>query len=100
MLHVKLIGNVAVFISAALYLIDVYGALSGASAMAAIGIVRYLLGAAFPLFTVQMYDALGIKWATALLAFICVLMLPIPLIFYRFGSAIRRRSRYSEHLSR
>ena len=93
-------GNVTVFISAALYLIDVYGALSGASAMAAIGILRYLLGAAFPLFTVQMYDRLGIKWATALLGFICVVMLPIPLVFYKFGPAIRRRSNYSEYSSR
>lgn len=90
-------GNVTVFISAALYLIDVYGPLSGASAMAAIGILRYTLGAAFPLFTVQMYEELGIKWATGLLAFVCVAMLPIPLVFYRYGPAIRRRSRYSTY---
>ena len=39
--------------SAALYLIDTYGALNGASAMAANGLVRYMAGAAFPLFTIQ-----------------------------------------------
>ena len=32
---------------------DVYGSLTGASAVAANGLVRYTLGAAFPLFTVQ-----------------------------------------------
>jgi len=32
---------------------DVYGALNGASAIAANGILRYTLGAVFPLFTVQ-----------------------------------------------
>jgi hypothetical protein len=39
--------------SAALYLVDVYGPLNGASAMAANGISRYTFGAVFPLFTVQ-----------------------------------------------
>lgn len=32
---------------------DVYGALNGASTLAANGIFRYTLGAVFPLFTVQ-----------------------------------------------
>ena len=46
-------GNICIFISAVLYLIDVYGPLNGASALAANGIVRYIAGAGFPLFTVQ-----------------------------------------------
>lgn len=40
-------------ISTILYLIDVYGPLNGASAMAANGLLRYILGAVFPLFTLQ-----------------------------------------------
>jgi len=46
-------GNLSVFTAAALYLVDVYGHMNGASAMAANGLARYVLGAAFPLFTVQ-----------------------------------------------
>ena len=46
-------GNICVFCAAALYLLDVYGPLNGASALAANGLVRYVAGAAFPLFTVQ-----------------------------------------------
>ena len=46
-------GNLAVFTSSALYQVDVYGPLNGASAMAGNGLVRYIAGAAFPLFTVQ-----------------------------------------------
>lgn len=38
-------GNLLVFVSAALYLIDVYGPMNGASAMAANGLARYGLGA-------------------------------------------------------
>ena len=54
-------GNICIFISAVLYLIDVYGPLNGASALAANGIVRYIAGAVFPLFTVQ--SKLGIPTA-------------------------------------
>ncbi|KAI6861390.1 putative MFS polyamine transporter [Hortaea werneckii] len=87
-------GNLCVFVSAATYLIDVYGALNGASAMAANGLARYTLGAVFPLFTFQMYRHLGIAWATSLLGFVSVAMLPIPWVFYRFGPGIRGRSGY------
>jgi len=48
------IGNFLVFCACVLYLVDTYGALYGASAAAANGLLRYALGAVFPLFTVQM----------------------------------------------
>ena len=38
-------GNLCIFVAAATYLIDVYGPLNGASAMAANGLARYTLGA-------------------------------------------------------
>lgn len=77
-----------------MYFIDVYGPLNGASAMAANGVARYGMGAAFPLFTFQMYQRLGVAWATSLLAFISVAMLPIPWLFFKFGERIRAKSRY------
>ena len=40
------------------------------------------------------YSKLGIGWATSLLGFLSVLMLPIPWVFYKWGPAIRARSRY------
>ena len=46
-------GNLCIFSAAALYLVDVYGPLNGASALAANGLMRYLSSAAFPLFTTQ-----------------------------------------------
>ncbi|SMQ45569.1 unnamed protein product [Zymoseptoria tritici ST99CH_1A5] len=89
------LGNLSLFISAALYTIDVYGPLNGASAMAANGLLRYVLGGCFPLFTFQMYQNLTIKWATSMLGFICVAMMPIPFIFFKYGPVIRTRSRYA-----
>ncbi|KAG9185568.1 hypothetical protein G6011_06899 [Alternaria panax] len=91
-------GNICVFTSSALYLADVYGAMNGASAIAANGIARYMLGAVFPLFTVQMYDALGIGWATSLLGFLSLGMVPIPFLFFKYGPTIRAKSAYPNQI--
>ncbi|KAH8696794.1 MFS multidrug transporter-like protein [Phaeosphaeriaceae sp. PMI808] len=87
-------GNSTIFISATAYLLDTYQALYGASAMAANALVRYTLGAALPLFTLQMYKGLGIDWATSLLGFISVVCIPIPWVLFLYGPAIRSRSSY------
>ncbi|KAF1849023.1 MFS general substrate transporter [Cucurbitaria berberidis CBS 394.84] len=87
-------GNLCLFTSAVLYLVDVYGPLNGSSAMAANGVSRYGLGAVFPLFTFQMYETLGIGWATSLLGFLSLVMIPIPYLFFKRGTAIRARSKY------
>lgn len=85
-------GCLSIFLSTMLYLVDVYQSANGASAVAANGILRYGFGAAFPLFTVQMYEALGIHWAGSLFAFVSVLLMPVPWIFYFKGKALRARS--------
>lgn len=77
-----------------MYLVDTYQAMTGASAVAANGLLRYTLGAVFPLFTLQMYERLGIGWATSLLAFITVALMPIPWVLFKFGHSIRGRSQY------
>jgi hypothetical protein len=51
--------------------------------------------AAFPLFGIQMYDKLGYQWASTLLAFLTVAMLPFPYIFFRYGKKIRGKSRFA-----
>jgi hypothetical protein len=89
------IGNMLVFCSCVLYTIDTYGSLAGASAAAANGMMRYVLGAVFPLFTIQMYGRLGIGWATSLLGFVTIALLPIPWVLYKFGPRIRARSEYA-----
>jgi hypothetical protein len=89
------IGNLLVFCSCVLYTIDTYGSLAGASATAANGMLRYILGGAFPLFTIQMYKALGVGWATSLLGFVTVALLPIPWVLHKFGPRIRARSAYA-----
>ncbi|OAP65326.1 hypothetical protein AYL99_01298 [Fonsecaea erecta] len=89
------IGNMLVFCSCVLYLIDTYGPLTGASAAAANGFLRYVIGAVFPLFTVQMYRGMGVAWATSLFGFVTVALLPIPWVLYKYGPRIRQRSTYT-----
>lgn len=55
---------------------------------------RYMLSAVFPLFALQMYEALGVGWATTLLGCVTLAMAPIPWCFWIYGERIRRRSRY------
>lgn len=76
------------------YIIDVYLMLAN-SAIAGNTFVRSLSGAGFPLFAVQMYNRLGVAWATTLLAFLCLAMVPIPVLFYLYGRKIRALSKFS-----
>ncbi|PYH88137.1 MFS multidrug transporter [Aspergillus ellipticus CBS 707.79] len=72
------------------YIIDSYQKYA-ASALAAKVFLRSGGGAAFPLFITQMYDRLGLQWASWLLAFIGVGMVFIPYTFYVFGARLRAR---------
>ena len=76
------------------YLIDTYGALYGASAIAANTLLRYSVGAAFPIFIVQMYEKLGIAWASSLIGFVGVALLPIPWALYKWGPFLRSKSSF------
>lgn len=89
-------GNICVFNCGCLYLIDTYGALLGASALAANGLARYLLAAAFPLFVRQMFEHLGIGWASSLLGFIAATLFPIPFVLFKYGPKLRARSMRDE----
>ena len=87
-------GMVLVFLSGMNYLIDSY-TIYAASVLAANSVLRSLFGAAFPLFTNQMYSRLGIHWASSIPAFLALACLPAPFIFYRYGEAIRMKCKYS-----
>jgi hypothetical protein len=87
-------GMVLVFLSAVNYLIDSY-TIYAASVLAANSVLRSLFGAAFPLFTNQMYSRLGIHWASSIPAFLALACLPAPFFFYKYGQAIRMKCKYS-----
>jgi len=88
--------NLMIYAPANLYMIDSYGPLYGASAAGAAMISRYTFSAAFPLFALQLYEGLGVGWATSILGFIGLLMAPVPFLFFRYGEWIRSRSKYEK----
>ncbi|TEA19009.1 Polyamine transporter 4 [Colletotrichum sidae] len=88
------IGAFSLFLSIITYMVDFYGVKAAASALAANGIIRYILGAVFPLFTIQMYENLGVHWAGSLFAFFSLPLLPIPWLLLRYGPALRNRSKF------
>ncbi|KAF6808386.1 MFS polyamine transporter [Colletotrichum plurivorum] len=87
-------GAFSLFLSVITYMVDFYGANAAASALAANGILRYILGAVFPLFTIQMYERLGVHWAGSVFAFLSLPLLPIPWLLLKYGSTLRKKSRF------
>ncbi|KAA1477951.1 MFS polyamine transporter [Dentipellis sp. KUC8613] len=83
-----------IFISFLTYLVDVY-LMYAASAFAANTFVRSMVGAAFPLFTVQMFENMGINWAATLIGLIGLVLAPLPFLFYRYGARIRMNSKFA-----
>jgi len=86
-----------IYISFLTYLVDTY-LMYAASALAINTICRSACGAAFSLFTRQMYIGMGTQWAGTLLALVCLLLAPSPLIFYKYGARIRSSSHYAPGL--
>lgn len=80
------------------YLVDVYSQYA-ASANAANVFLRSMFGGVFPLFTRQMYDALGVGWGSSLVGFMACVMLPMPYLFYIFGKTIRQYDPFKDKIT-
>ncbi|KAI0205107.1 major facilitator superfamily domain-containing protein [Astrocystis sublimbata] len=74
------------------YLVDSYPMYS-ASAIAANVIFRSIVGALLPLAGPPLYDSLGLGWGNSLLGFICIAMIPLPIVFCKFGARLRKAER-------
>ncbi|KAK9460688.1 major facilitator superfamily domain-containing protein [Lipomyces oligophaga] len=87
------IGLMFLLTSIFTYLVESYK-LYAASVLAANNFMRSSFAAAFPLFGIQMYNKLTYPWASALLGFILVGMIPAPFLFFKYGKVLRGRSRF------
>lgn len=86
-------GILLILVNGLNYIVDVYKA-NANSAIAANTVVRALFGAVFPLFAESMYARLGVPWATSLLGFLTLSMLPVPVLFWWYGATVRKWSRF------
>ncbi|BGP52600.1 hypothetical protein JCM8202v2_000156 [Rhodotorula sphaerocarpa] len=82
------------FQSVFLYLVDAFRPVA-ASAMAANSAMRSSFAAAFPLFTIQMFHALGTQYAIMLIAFLTLAMVPWPFLFFKNGHKYRKGSKFA-----
>ncbi|VUC24182.1 unnamed protein product [Clonostachys rosea] len=87
-------GNVLITLGCFNYLVDSY-LIYTSSCMAGSSLLRSVLGAAFPLFTANMYHRLGSNWASSIPAFLALACAPLPFIFMKYGLSIRKRCKYS-----
>ena len=76
------------------YLVDAY-LMYAASAIAANTVARSAAGAAAPLFTDYMFTALGVGGGGSLIGGVAVLLAPIPFLFWKYGKAIRVKSKFA-----
>lgn len=87
-------GNLCVFISTSQYMVDTYRGITVASAMSANSLARYGLAGAFPLFAIQMYTNLHVSWASSLVGFIAIALLPVPWVLFMTGEKLRAMSKF------
>lgn len=83
-----------IFVSFLNYLVDTY-LMFAASAIAANTVARSAAGSAAPLFTTQMFSALGIGGGGSLVGGVAALLALIPFCFYKYGERIRAKSRFA-----
>ena len=86
------IGIFFIFESCYSYTADCYGEHSS-SAIAGQGFMRNTLGAVSPLFASQFFHNMGSQYAGLLLALVATVLTFIPFILFKFGPALRARSR-------
>lgn len=92
-------GLLAIFICCFNYLVDSY-LMFAASVIAGNTFMRSFFGAGFPLFARQMFNNLGIQWAGTLLGCLAVILVPIPVLFIKFGPKLREKSKFAPTMKR
>lgn len=83
-------GIFVIFLQGLNYILDVYNH-SANSAIAATTFFRCLAAAIAPLFAPPMFHSLGVGWASAVLGFVSMALIPVPMCFYLWGRRIRAR---------
>ncbi|KAJ9604175.1 hypothetical protein H2200_011009 [Cladophialophora chaetospira] len=87
-------GLLSIFMQLIMYIVDAY-LMFAASAIAGNTIVRSLFAAACPLFDRQMFVNMEIQWACTLLGCVALVLIPVPVFFYRYGPELRQKSKWA-----
>ncbi|KAH9845217.1 Major Facilitator Superfamily transporter [Teratosphaeria destructans] len=89
-------GIILVFMSSLHYLVEVY-LLHANSALAINTCVRSIIAACFPVLSGHMLSALEVEWSGILLAGLCLLLAPFPVLMMCYGARVRGWSKFCRH---
>ena len=92
-------GNTISFIYGSNYMAGTYG-IYAASALAGNAVIRSIFGGVLPLAGPKLYEALKPQWAGTLLGLLEVVIIPIPLVLWKYGARIRGKSKVVRQLQR
>lgn len=97
LLSVLLLGFLLCGVSIALsaYVVDAFG-LYSASAMTSTIIIRCLGGTFLPMVIPPLTNALGVGYGFLVQAGICLSLLPLPLLVWKYGYVWRQKSKYTQ----
>lgn len=84
-------GILGVFIPLICYIMDAY-LMFAASALGGNTILRSFVAASAPLYDRQLFNNLGIEWGMTLLGCLALILVPVPLLFIKYGSKLREKS--------
>jgi multidrug resistance protein len=84
------VGIFGIWMPAQAYIIDAYPQYA-ASGIAAFTVLRSITAAFLPLAGPSLFRTLGIGWGNSVLGFICLAMVPVPILIHRYGGYIRKR---------
>ncbi|EWG41167.1 hypothetical protein FVEG_15242 [Fusarium verticillioides 7600] len=84
----------SIYVSSYEYITDSYGEHS-AIALGSITMSRYLIAGGMDMAARPMYEGIGVHWTMTVLGCIAMLLMPTPLLFWKYGPELRRRSPYA-----
>jgi hypothetical protein len=83
-------GTICIFNALQNYYIDAFTRYA-ASAIAAGVLFRSLVGAVFPLFGGDIFNAIGYGWGCTILAALSIILLPMPTLIMKYGKRVREK---------
>ncbi|TCD71981.1 hypothetical protein EIP91_000113 [Steccherinum ochraceum] len=92
-------ATVIIFFAFVSYLTHTYGVYA-TSAQSANSFVRSIVASVFPIAANSINRELGTKWGMSMFGFISLGLIPIPLVFIRYGPKFRARSHYATEARR
>lgn len=87
-------GAVLIFMSGVVYIVDVYS-INANSAIVINTFVRSFVAAKFPMIAKFFFQSLSMAWFISLMGFICLALVPFPIIFFIYGKSIRTMSKFA-----